>query len=128
MNHPAEAVESEQLDARVEVTRDITFSRHAADVGLVIDLGRDVELAFLQFGPCVSARVAKNDEDGDAVEGYEFSPGTTEVARVRMAGASAIQLSLLIIDRLVESRKVDTEKLKETIYNMFSSHSIEDSK
>lgn len=122
MTDGAGSDELDDVENKMEVTRDRTFSRHAADVGLVIDLGRDVEFAFLQFGPCVSARIAQTDEDGDPSEAYQFAPGTTEVTRVRMAGASAIQLALLTIDKLLESGKLNGPKLQEAIDAMFANH------
>jgi hypothetical protein len=110
-----------QAGNRVDVARDITFSRHSADIGLAIDLGRDIEISFLQFGPNVKARVVSGESESDA-EGYEFGPGATEVARIRMAPPSILQMSFLFLDTLLESNKANKEKLREYMEKMFDNY------
>lgn len=106
---------------RTPVVRDSTFHRSVADTGLVLDYGRDMELAFLQVGPAVSARL-KTGEGDVQEEGYEMEPAVTEVSRVRMSRTSALAMAMMIIEELVEDGKIDRVGFSEQIEALFSRH------
>jgi hypothetical protein len=71
--------ENIETDRKIAVVRDCTFHRFAADRIMVTDLGRDLEVSFMQIGPLFSQMEAQDD-------GEEFSSESvfTEVARMRI--------------------------------------------
>jgi hypothetical protein len=107
---------------RIEVVRDATFHRAVADTGLVVDLGRDMEISFLQSGPSITARKVRKDSDDNDEEGYELSPIITEVARVRINRPSALVMALMVIENLAESRSIKRTAFLDQIRSIFEKH------
>lgn len=93
------------------VVRDSTFCRAVADKVVAIDLGKDVELAFLQGGPTVK-RLIDFDEDTEQVQ---LEGGLSEVARIRVSGPVALSIAVNIIETLMSAGKVRTPALMETL-------------
>jgi len=81
----------EKID-ELKVVRDRTFSRCVADRGIVLDLGRDMEIAFLQAGPNLVVL-----RDLGETEGLALDPVLTETSRVRFPWPSAMDLAMNII-------------------------------
>lgn len=103
------------------VVRDETFHRTVADKVVAIDLGRDVELAFLQGSPTVK-KLIDWDEDNEQVQ---LEGGLREVARVRVSGPVALNIAINLIDTLVSAGKVKTAAMMETI-NQIAARQIEE--
>ena len=100
----------EQGEAAVKVVRDETFMRAVADHAVVYDLGRDIELAFLQVG----ARPLLRADLGDA---YEFTSEATiaEVARIRVSPPGATRLAMSILREQVAKDRVHVDKIIESL-------------
>lgn len=76
----------------LRVVRDVTFSRSVADRGIVLDLGRDMEIGFLQVGPNL-IQLADHGE----TEGLSLDPVLTETSRIRLPWPSALDLAMNVI-------------------------------
>jgi hypothetical protein len=74
------------------IMQDSTFVRIVADRALPIDLGLDIELAFLQFSQSLKSITQKEDH-----EAWEMVANITEVVRVRLTRSSALDLAMQII-------------------------------
>lgn len=97
---------------QAEIIRDTTFSRSVADEAIVLHLGRDTELSFLQMGQTPASKYSiTNDEGAEEEEGFELRPVITEVARVRLGNMPALFTALSIIDTLVQSGIVNKDSL-----------------
>jgi len=112
---------SDESTRRLKVVRDPTFHRSVADTGLVLDLGRDLEIAFIQFGAEVQHHISVGDED-DEQEGFEMAPGMTEVSRVRISRPSALTMAMMIIEALVEDGRLKEEGFLKSVKAMFDRH------
>ena len=71
------------------IVRDSTFVRFVADKVVITDVGRDVEVGFLQFGPIHSSM-----KDEPEFEIYSSSPQLTEVARMRISYSSLVGFAM----------------------------------
>ena len=100
-------------DAHIAVTRDPNFVLVSADNVLVIDLGRDLELALLREGPAIIER-AEMGEGSERTVGYEMAPALWEVGRLRLAPATGVVLALSILNELAPSGRMNKEKLRAT--------------
>lgn len=96
------------VTSRLNVERDVHFVRFSADSSLMINLGRDVEISFLQNSPSMSAQL----ESEDGQEGYELEPKILEMARVRLAPNNAVALAFYILDELSQTGKMNPELLE----------------
>ena len=86
------------------IVRDNTFSRAAVDKTLVVDLGRDMEIACFQVGPEI---VHLNN----TAKGEEFDAATvlTEVVRLRLPWSSGVQLAMSILQPAVAKGMIDID-------------------
>jgi hypothetical protein len=106
-----EAEDKATLSANVlNVVRDSTFARGIADRGLVLDLGRDMEIAFLQTGPNLSSITDHGD-----TEGVALNPVFTETVRMRMPWPSAVDLAINIIREGILRGSVNTGGILDAI-------------
>jgi len=64
--------------ASVEVARDVTFTRFVADKIIFAEIGRDLEVSFLQYGPLHTRITDQGDHEGVVAKNV-----VTEVARMR---------------------------------------------
>jgi hypothetical protein len=110
-----------QSRAQIAVARDPTFHRAVADKVLAIDLGRDVELAFLQAGPVVK-RMIDWDENSERAQ---IEPSLTEVARIRVPGPVALGAAVTILEALFSAGKIRIPAFMETMSTMAAQHSGE---
>jgi hypothetical protein len=92
------------------IVRDNTFSRAVVDKTLVMDLGRDLEIACFQVGPEL-VRLSRNTK----VEEFEAETVLTEVARLRLPLASALGMAMSILQTGIEKDMVNVAGLIETI-------------
>jgi hypothetical protein len=107
-----------QSRPQVTIVRDPTFHRAVADKVIVIDLGRDVEFAFLQSGPVIKKMIDWDEES----ERAELAGGLTEVARIRMGGPTALTVAVNIIETLFRSGKVKIPAFMGAISKMAAEH------
>ena len=98
------------------VTRDHTFQRTVADKVLAFDLGRDIEIAFLQGGPLLK-KIVDLDE---TTEQAQLTGSLTETVRVRLAAPVALNLSITVLTTLVEAGKVKVPALREALLQILS--------
>jgi hypothetical protein len=96
----------------VPVVQDSTFTRAVADRVVPINLGQDLELACLQFGHTPISLLAH--ETGQTVS---LTANLTEVVRLRMIWAIAIDLSLQIIQMGLKGGQIDPALLNTNITN-----------
>lgn len=96
-----------------QVTRDSTFSRVVADRAVILDLGRDVELAFLQMGPSIVEIL----DHGDSEE-VNLDPKLTEVTRMRMPWYGAVDTAMHILRTGISKGSVNVEAVVEAIQRM----------
>lgn len=95
---------------RMRVVRDVTFTRCVADRGIVLNLGRDLEIAFLQLGP----NLVTLTDHGDT-EGLAMDPVVTETARVRLPWPSGLDLAMNVIREGIEKGAVNVPLVIEAI-------------
>jgi len=114
-----------QLPATKKSTRpqaivvcDPTFRRAVADKVVALDLGKDVELAFLQAAPTIKRLIDVDDES----EQVHVEGGLSEVARIRVAGPVALAIAVNIIETLVGAGKVKLPAFKQTLDRIFEAH------
>jgi hypothetical protein len=107
-----------KAERRYDVVRDVTFSRGVADSVVVIDLDRDMEFAFLQAGQIVEFQEHLIGEDGARRFRNKLTATMTEVARIRMAPDTALQMSMQILQCLIRSDSIDTDQLLQSMNEM----------
>lgn len=107
----------------VPVIRDATFHRAVADKAIVIDLGRDVELALLQGSPTVKKMIDLDEENEQA----QLEGGFTEVVRLRLAAPVAFNIAVNILDTLVRAGKVKSAGLLDLVSRMVADETAEES-
>lgn len=96
--------------APTKVVRDGTFCRAVVDQVVVIDLGRDMELACIQFGP----ELVSITDHGEH-EKIDLSPVLTEVARLRLPLASSVALAMHILEKGIRADKIRGDNVVESI-------------
>ena len=101
------------------IVRDGTFTRVVADNILVMNLGRDYELAFLQGGPELNS-VAFFERNGKSGLRIEPTPVMTEVVRVRMSPDSAAHMAMHILENLILANQVVNDMVLDNIKEMIS--------
>jgi hypothetical protein len=101
----------------LQIVRDVTFARAVADKVMVINLGRDIEFAFLQHGQNLALSEVE-DRDGVTFERIAMEPVLTEVVRVRISPEGALQTAMQILDRLISSQQIVSEAVLEAIQEM----------
>lgn len=109
----------------ISVLRDSSFFRAVADKAIVFDLGRDIELAFLQLGPMVLRHRRQIDEDSGQ-EGFDLENTVSEVCRIRTSPQCASTLAMLILNELAQANKLSKEKLLSAIDDIFSENGQDD--
>ena len=110
----AEKVDEVNGDEPTPVVRDVALFRGVTDKPVIIDLGRDLEIAFLQFGPRVISHF--NTEVGDKeIERVGLASEVTETARIRMAPSVLAELAIKSITVLIRRDEVDVDGLKSAI-------------
>jgi hypothetical protein len=87
-----------------------------ADKVLSFDLGRDVELAFLQGGPIIKKVVDLDDNTEQA----ELTGSLTETVRVRLATHVALGMIFNLINTLVEGGRIKVPALREALLQVAS--------
>lgn len=112
----------QQNRPRAIVTRDPTFQRAVADKVVAIDLGKDVELAFLQGGPVIKGLVDFDEE----TEHVELEGGLSEVSRIRVPGPIALALAVNIIETLTSAGKIKVPALKQALSHILESRQQEE--
>ena len=101
--------------APTEIVRDVTFSRAVADKTLVVDLGRDMEIACLQAGAAlVNVSNTAQGEEFDAV------PVLTEVVRLRLPWNSAVILAMNILQSAIARDMVNIDGFIEAVEGLRS--------
>ena len=98
------------------VTRDPAFQRAVADKILVFDLGRDVEVSFLQGGPLVQKLV---DVD-ETTEQIQLTGSVTEMVRVRLSPSVALNMAINVISTLADAEKIKKAPLRDAILQMLT--------
>ena len=99
--------------APTKIVRDNTFVRAVADKALVLDLGRDLEIACLQAGPALTTW----SDTGEGIE-LGLNPALTEVVRLRMPLSNAFDLALHIIQIGISKNIIDHSKLAALLEGM----------
>ena len=107
-----------KTERRYDVVRDVTFSRGVADSVVVLNLNRDMEFAFLQAGQIINSQEHLVGADGILGLRHKMTGTMTEVARIRMAPETALQMSMRSLEHLIFSDIIDTDMLLESIKEM----------
>ena len=101
------------------IVRDATFTRVVADSALIMNLGRDYDLAFLQHSSEPRSIAFLNNEGKMGVR--STSTGVVnEVVRVRMSPESASQMAMQILDALIKANQVVNEMVLENVQKMIA--------
>lgn len=117
----AVALPSLESEANVmKIVRDATFRRSVADRGLVLDLGRDMEIAFLQAGPNLVSVTDHEDSEGVALD-----PVLTETSRVRVPWPSAVDLAMNILREGVGKGSINVPRVLDAIRSFSNSEEEE---
>jgi hypothetical protein len=112
------ASKSQAEDKRV-IVRDSTFTRAVADHVLVMNLGRDYELAFLQGG-AEPKSVAFFERSGRGGIRIENAPMMTETVRVRISPESAAEMAMHILNNLILANQVVNDMVLDNIKEMIA--------
>jgi hypothetical protein len=104
----------------VDIVRDATFVRAIADRAIVLNLGRDVELAYLQIGPTITSM----EDHGDR-EQLNMNPSVTESVRLRMHWSTAIDSAMLILNEASEAGKLNNAELLKYVQENFQNEKSE---
>lgn len=113
---PKTTPEPESDDTK-PVVRDSGFVRLVADTVVVVDLGRDFELALIMVGNPIS-EITRHETDEALGFSSKTRPEVAEVARVRMSPFTALNMSMNVIAKLIKSGQIDTEALGTSIEEM----------
>lgn len=103
-------VENAEALSATAIVRDVTFSRASADRGILLHLGKDVEIAWLQLSPILTAM-----HDKGHLEGLDMQPNFTEVVRLRMPWHSVMEFAIHTLQVGVEKKIINLEKLIEVV-------------
>jgi hypothetical protein len=95
------------------VVRDGTFARLVVDNALASFLGRDVEVSILAMGHEIT-KMGIVDGNADV----ETRAVISELARLRMAPATALTLSLNLIAVLLGAKLVNADELLDRVRNL----------
>jgi hypothetical protein len=108
-----------QAEDKRPVVRDSTFTRAVADHVLVMNLGRDYELAFLQGGvePKSIAFFERGGKGGIRIENGQVM---TETVRVRMSPESAAEMAMHILKNLILANQVVNDMVLDNIKEMIA--------
>lgn len=89
----------------VPIMRDNTFARATADNAVVLDLGRDVEIAFMAVSPTPVTNRLTISPGGEERElsAVQIQNSMYEVCRVRMNPDAIELLATQLLVRLIES-------------------------
>jgi hypothetical protein len=96
-----------------QIVRDNLFARFSADNAICINLGADLEVAFLAISPEIAAQVQA--ENGAAIQ---IKSSFVETARLRCNRAGAVTIAMSILHTLVSQDIVDKGGLKSQIEEM----------
>ena len=99
--------------APTEIVRDSTFSRAVADKAIVLDLGRDVEIACLEAVPELV-----NIRNKAQVEELETRPVLTEVVRLRLPWSSALSLAIELLGTGISKDMIMVDGLLDAIRSL----------
>lgn len=97
----------------VNIVRDNTFTRAVVDKVVILDLGRDVELACVQIGPVLTSL-----QDMEIHEKVDMTPSLTEVARLRMSWPSAVSMAMHVIEQGITSDKLRGDAILKSITDL----------
>lgn len=105
------------LEHEIPIVRDATFTRVTADQALVVNLGREYELAFLQNSPQIKTMtIVLQDEGG--MSGFERDSVMTEVVRVCISSDGAAQMAMHILQSLIRANQVINEMVLKSVQEM----------
>lgn len=100
----------DELKGSRAILRDVTFSRGIADRVVVIDLGRDLELACLQVGPVLTSFT-----DGADADRFDGDPVYTETMRLRLPWYCAVSTAMEILEQGIKTDKIHGDKIAESL-------------
>jgi hypothetical protein len=118
-------VQTQSEITETTVDREPSFARYVADQVVVFNLGRDMELSFIQFGPKLDFK-KRVETDGKISEAFKLSSTLTEVARIRVSPETASQFAMNIIHQIAKTGELDTNALRENIETIIKSASEEE--
>jgi hypothetical protein len=98
-------------ESSVPVVRNGSCMFVAADHGLALHLGRDVQLTFLQYHQSVKRQKVVEEGDG-SFDGFDIQPEFLEVAVVRMPPISVIAMALGALDAIASTGAMKTTALE----------------
>ena len=125
MTTPDDPVQTQSEITETTVDREPSFARYVADQVVVFNLGRDMELSFIQFGPKLDFK-KRVETDGKISEAFKLSSTLTEVARIRVSPETASQFAMNIIHQIAKTGELDTNALRENIETIIKSASEEE--
>jgi hypothetical protein len=97
----------------VQVVREPSFVRMAADEAVVIDLGDDFEISFLSNSPII-AQITRLPGQ----QKIDFHPTSSELARVRISASDAISMAMNVIERSISKNFLKNDLFLEHITNL----------
>lgn len=107
----AKIIPADETDkASIPVVRDNTFTRASADRLISFNLGRDVELAYIQYGPAIKECI-----DRDHSEEFVMKNVMTEVCRIRMSFPSAFEAAMSFIKESLSDERVKADAVRQAL-------------
>jgi hypothetical protein len=110
--------EAPREEEALQVIKDQTFSRSAADKVIVVVLGRDLELSLLQFSPSITSI----QDAGDSEE-LKMGGVWNEVHRARMDWGTAVTSAMHIIERGIYLDRVKPEAVLAAVQSLVDAKS-----
>ena len=97
-------------DEPMEIVRDTTFSRFVADDAIITNVGRDLEVGFVQFGPMYGMRT-----DHGEYEQVETKRVMTEVARMRISFPAMVNIMINFLQTGIEEGRLKGEAVSKSL-------------
>ncbi len=96
------------------VVTDPNFLRTFADQTLVMDLGRDTDIAFMAVGAMLRSVEGLGDDERESAD-VSARPQLNEVVRVRLSPSTAATLSMQIMQQMIARRRLNVADVIESI-------------
>lgn len=122
-----EGAQSAEADSEgIPIIRDPSFVRLAPDMTLIIDRGRDIEIAMLVQGPDPAFQAAGKT----LTESYEMSEtrmraSYSEIGRVRLTAGQTLNLAMNVIEANLKAGRVNVVGFRTALEALLAAFSDE---
>lgn len=94
----------------VEVVRDVTFTRFVADEAVMANVGRELEVGFLQYGPIFTKQIDLGDQEETVSRNV-----VTEVARMRMDYPTFLRTVMEFLQSGITQGRIKADAVQDSV-------------